>query len=413
MDKIDQRFSSSRGHSGRRKRRFWQGRRMLYTFIAFSVGLHILVIFLLFSKKERPPSKRPLEMETTDREEATEEESLGDEAIREVEGQQGSVEESQAKGRRYTIMMRPKVAVKPQIKRTPVGRVDTKLMRVLPEFREEMDRKLRSARGVGIPETLWVKEPSLREPDKRQDMDMEFLDVSTLDYGRYKGLAFQDPENKREVKGFVYLCSIVGVGFGSMDSRPIFGLTQAINRFTNMEAKIEKIMQLSSRRIFEMPVLYVVITRFFEPNKQETENLVKYVQNGGFLIVDNPEDPVLLRRYGLPRNPGVVKLFREAFGRRAVWRAIPQDHPIYHAFFDLEGSPSTCGVEETSPGHAWPGLFLDDRLAVVYMDGGYYGECWTSDFLNPQLRMALNMTVFALTQKGSIAQRYAASYKEK
>ena len=44
-----------------------------------------------------------------------------------------------------------------------------------------------------------------KEPEKRIAMRAELLDLDALDTGKYKGLIVQDPTDRREVKGFVYL----------------------------------------------------------------------------------------------------------------------------------------------------------------------------------------------------------------
>ena len=51
------------------------------------------------------------------------------------------------------------------------------------------------------------------------------------------------------------------------------------------------------------------------------------------------------------------------------------------------------------------GLWINNRLAVVYSDKGY-GLKWSQITNNtPQLKIGVNMVVFALTRKGSIAQQ--------
>ena len=44
-----------------------------------------------------------------------------------------------------------------------------------------------------------------KEPEKRIAMREELLDLDALDTGKYKGLIIQDPTDKKNVKGFVYL----------------------------------------------------------------------------------------------------------------------------------------------------------------------------------------------------------------
>ena len=51
------------------------------------------------------------------------------------------------------------------------------------------------------------------------------------------------------------------------------------------------------------------------------------------------------------------------------------------------------------------GIFLNERLAVVYSGKGY-GKKWKDISNNdPQQKMAVNFVVYALTQKNGIAQK--------
>jgi len=55
--------------------------------------------------------------------------------------------------------------------------------------------------------------------------------------------------------------------------------------------------------------------------------------------------------------------------------------------------------------HYLEGIWLDNRLVAIYSDKGYAHK-W-KDLTNnePQLKIGVNMVVFALIQEGSIAQQ--------
>ena len=58
------------------------------------------------------------------------------------------------------------------------------------------------------------------------------------------------------------------------------------------------------------------------------------------------------------------------------------------------------------------GIFLGDRLVVIFTTKEY-GRAWEKEFRNePQLQMGGNLVVFALTQQGSIAQQQIDFYTE-
>ena len=51
------------------------------------------------------------------------------------------------------------------------------------------------------------------------------------------------------------------------------------------------------------------------------------------------------------------------------------------------------------------GIFLGDRLVAIYSNKGY-GAFWERETENePHLKLGINLVVFALTQRGSIAQQ--------
>ena len=51
------------------------------------------------------------------------------------------------------------------------------------------------------------------------------------------------------------------------------------------------------------------------------------------------------------------------------------------------------------------GITVEERLVAIYSDKGYANK-WADTYNNePQLKMGVNMVVFALTQEGSIAQQ--------
>ena len=51
------------------------------------------------------------------------------------------------------------------------------------------------------------------------------------------------------------------------------------------------------------------------------------------------------------------------------------------------------------------GIWIDDRLVAIYSDKGYARKWEDTSNNEPQLKMGVNMVVYALTQQGSIAQQ--------
>jgi hypothetical protein len=84
-------------------------------------------------------------------------------------------------------------------------------------------------------------------------MQTEFLDLSSLDTGKYKGMVIQDPGNKQNIKGFVYLGVIWGSVLRPANQQAIPQLVRAINQYTQINAQVDDQMFLDSRALFEAP----------------------------------------------------------------------------------------------------------------------------------------------------------------
>ena len=265
---------------------------------------------------------------------------------------------------------------------------------------------------VGLPQFEAVSMVSLKEPEQRIDMAAEFLDLNAIDTGKYRGMVIQDPTDKQNITGFVYL----GLAWGSIlepsRKRSVSQLVRAINNYTRINAQVIDQMFLDSQDLFKAPFVYVTANRAFELTTHELDNLRTYLRNGGFVVADN-DQPHL--EHG-PAEASLRDMFRQALGRDARFRPIPNDHPIYHVFFDFDDGPPPGGEvsnrEQRRTVYYLEGIFLRNRLVAVYSDKGY-GAFWEKESENePHLKLGVNMVVFALTQKGSIAQQQIDFYNQ-
>ena len=269
---------------------------------------------------------------------------------------------------------------------------------------------------------------SSKEPEKRISMQDEFLDLAALDTGKYKAMVIQDPTDKRNIKGFVYLALAWGNDLEPDTQRAIPQLVESVNKHTQINANVENHLFLDSRDLFKAPFVYITENNQFELTRKEIENLGLYMRSGGFVMADNGQ-PAL--EYG-PSEASLRKMFKSALGKEARFQILPNDHPIYHSFFDFDDGPPPGGEVEAKVwparsltlydpvGHFEPkpvpymeGIYLGDRLVAIYSDKGY-GWKWEQEYENdPQLKMGVNIVVFALTQKGSIAQQQIDFYSQR
>ena len=269
-----------------------------------------------------------------------------------------------------------------------------------------------SAAVVGLPRFEAVELTSLKEPERRIDMEAEFLDLTALNTGRYRGMVIQDPTDKQNITGFVYLALAWGSILEPSQKRSINQLVRAINNYTRIEAQEYDQMFLDSQALFKAPFVYIAANRAFELTEHEAKNLARYLRSGGFVVADNGRPDL---EFG-PAEASLRQMFREALGRDARFVPLQNDHPIYHVFFDFDDGPPPGGevANRTYRRTVYflEGIYLGDRLVAVYSDKGY-GIFWERETQNePHLKMGVNMVVFALTQKGSIAQQQIDFYNQ-
>jgi len=253
-------------------------------------------------------------------------------------------------------------------------------------------------------------------------MKEEMISLEDLDTGQYRAMVIQDPNNKQSIKGFVYISTAWGAQLKPPDKlkRSVINLVEAVNRYTNINAKVDTHLYLDSRKIFETPFVYVTADKAFELTDIERKNFGDYLRKGGFAVIDNgtPE-----YEFG-QAEASLRQMLKDSLGADAQFLPIPNEHPMYHCFFDFDDGPpqgaeiqmvqtTTTGAQgETARNssmakavHYLEGIWLDERLVAVYSDKGYAIKWKELSNNEPQLKMGVNLVVFALTQAGGIAQQ--------
>ena len=314
------------------------------------------------------------------------------------------------------------------VERKPTAEIQTKsvstvdLMGTVASFEYASEMKTDMDTEVFVPEGIEIQMATTREPEKQISMKEEMISLEDLDTGQYKAMVIQDPNNKQSIKGFVYISTAWGAQLKPPDTlkRAVINLVEAVNRYTNINAKVDTHLYLDSRKIYETPFVYVTADKAYELTDIERKNFGEYLRKGGFAVIDNGEP---MYEFG-QAEASLRQMLKDSLGADAQFLPIPNDHPLYHCFFDFDDGPpqgaeiqmvqtTTTGAQgETARNssmakavHYLEGIWLDERLVAVYSDKGY---CWKwKDLTNnePQLKMGVNFVVFALTQAGGIAQQ--------
>ncbi len=150
---------------------------------------------------------------------------------------------------------------------------------------------------------------------------------------------------------------------------------------------------LGSSELHKYPMAYLTGHGNISFNRSETDNLRSYLDNGGFLYVDDD--------YGLDSH------FRELI--RAVYPdeelvEIPFEHPIYHQVFDFPNGLPKVHEHDNEPPRGF-GIFREGRMVLFYTYESNLADGWANPDVHNDpasvreeaLQMGANILVYALT----------------
>lgn len=152
-------------------------------------------------------------------------------------------------------------------------------------------------------------------------------------------------------------------------------------------------VQLGSREIFNYPFLFMTGHGNIAVNDAEMENLREYLENGGFLYVDDD--------YGMDQY--VREILQNIFPDERFFE-LPGDHPIYSNVYNFpEGRPPKVHEHDGKTPQAFA-VYRAGRMVLLYTYESNPSDGWAYDeFDNPQdvtdaaLQFGVNLLVYALT----------------
>jgi len=190
-------------------------------------------------------------------------------------------------------------------------------------------------------------------------------------------------------------------GDWNVDQRMPSNLLNSIIEYTNIPVDTqERVVALSSEEIFECPFCYLSGHKLVQFTQAERENFIKYIENGGFIFVDDC-------------NHDIDGLFAKSFENQMAeiygedeLKKIPNDHPIYHSFFEFEDGPPTTSQEL----NGWGDDIVHDYLKAIEKNGKInllysnkdYGCEWDYDFRNKRwlaednTKFGVNIVMYAI-----------------
>lgn len=190
-------------------------------------------------------------------------------------------------------------------------------------------------------------------------------------------------------------------GDWDVDERMPANVLNSLIEYTTIKVDLnERIIALGDPAMLSAPFCYLAGHRLVQFSYDEKVNFQRYVENGGFVFVDDCNhdiDGLFARTF--------EQQMADIFGADAL-KKIPNDHAIYSSFFQFDGPPNT-GLELNGWGddlvHDYlKAIEIDGRIAVLYSNKDLGCE-WDYDFRNKRwlkvdnTRFAVNIVVYAMT----------------
>ncbi len=163
---------------------------------------------------------------------------------------------------------------------------------------------------------------------------------------------------------------------------------------TNIDVDpIYEFVDLASDNLFIYPLIYLTGHGNINFSDQEVENLRAYLDNGGFLYIDDD--------YGL--DPYVHHEMKKIFPQQDFVE-LPFSHGIYHCHFDFPNGLPKIHEHDGKPPQGF-GLFNKGRLCVFYTYESNLGDGWPDPEVHKDpeqireeaLKMGTNIIVWDLT----------------
>lgn len=186
-------------------------------------------------------------------------------------------------------------------------------------------------------------------------------------------------------------------------SRGLINLMEAVNRWTGIRASMESHVYIGTPGFERLPFAYITTGESFELSSNELASIGKFFENGGFMVLETATPSQQNSQAGA----AMKQMVKNAGGSRVRFAPIPNDHELYHSFFDFEDGPP-LGSEIAPAGRTimnqpvnyLEGIWYKGRLAGLYSDKGYILN-WSKPFSGegtsqPMLKMGVNFIVYAL-----------------
>jgi len=187
-----------------------------------------------------------------------------------------------------------------------------------------------------------------------------------------------------------------GGGDWYTDPTSIPNLLKAASEKLNIPTRPENIaIKISDADLFNYPMIYLTGHGNVKFEDYEVNRLLTYLDNGGFLWVDDC--------YGIDKS--IRREMRKLYPDKEL-TLLPLDHPIYHMVYELPKGIPKIHEHDGKPPESY-GIFNKGRMVVLYThetdigcgleDVGVHKED-SPEIREQAMKMALNILVFVMAQ---------------
>ncbi len=135
----------------------------------------------------------------------------------------------------------------------------------------------------------------------------------------------------------------------------------------NVKSRYDDV-QIGSRDIFNYPLLFATGHGNITLNSSEMDNLRRYLENGGFLFVDDD--------YGMDQY--VRPLLQRIFPDEEFFE-LPANHPVYNIVYPFpEGRPPKVHEHDGKPPQAFA-VYRNGRMVILYTYESNPSDGWAYD----------------------------------
>ncbi len=172
-------------------------------------------------------------------------------------------------------------------------------------------------------------------------------------------------------------------------------LLNFIKRNTNIKVDARyRFVEISSEEIFSYPFLFITGHGNVVFSEDEVERLRLYLENGGFLYIDDD--------YGL--DNAIRREMKKIFPAKDFIE-LPFNYGLYNVFYNFENGPPKTHEHDKNPPQGF-GIFVEGRLAVYYTYESNPSDGWADERVHNDppakreeaLEFGTNIVAWALSQ---------------